>query len=983
MRKLLPVVLLALSVNGYAQFVPGNLVVYRIGTGSGSLVNTGSAVFLDEFTTTGTRLRSLAIPSTDPDGAGPNKQLIASGTATSEGLLSRSADGRYLVLAGYAANTGGATSLAGTAGATVPRVVGLVDYQDNINTSTALTDFADGNNPRSATSTDGTGVWVTGGAGGIRYAATGATTSLQLSTSSANIRQAAIFNNQLYISTGSGSTIRIGAVGTGTPVTSGQTITNLPGFSTTNSPYQFMLFDMDAGVAGPDVLYVASDDANALSKYSLVAGSWVLNGTIGVSADSYRGLTGTISGGTVTLYAIRKGGSGATGGGELVLLVDPSGYNGAFSGTPVLLATAAANTAFRGIALSPVSGTVANNLSLAFNNAVNTAVVAPVVSGTVNDLADPSLAKGIYVDVNESGAGIPAAAYTLTASSSNTGVVANSNISVTKNDGQAIIKINPSAAGYSNITLTLSKDGNTRTLVINYAASVSAATSTAYWHTGIADASAAVSLDDDYMIVANDETNLLYVFNRRQGGLPVKTFDFNQSNLLGLTDGSAGNYKELDLEAATRSIANPATIYWLGSMSNSSSFNLEPNRDRVMAITVSGTGAATSFTNAGFYQGLRAQLIAWGDANGYNFTASAAAGKDPKTIDGFNLEGMVFGPDNATMYLGFRAPLVPTAGRTKAVIAPIQNFETWFNGGAPSGAPAIGTPIELNLGGRGIRDIIRLSNGKYIILAGSYDETNIPAVYAWTGQPADAPVQLSSFNVAGLNPEGVMEVQENGVMSASKLQIISDQGDDVYYGDGVAAKDLPENNYKKFSSAIVVSAFAALPVQFESFTAARQGNAVALSWKTGNPGIASFDVQRSVNGLDFTTIGSVSAASDRTAYSFTDNQPGTAAKIYYRISAREITGAASLSAIRVVATGVTATVKLYPNPASNGIVSLQVMTPGEKQVAIYNGKGQLQAQYVFGEQVKDISTAAWPAGYYLVRVSVAGVPVTTTLLIVQ
>jgi hypothetical protein len=34
--------------------------------------------------------------------------------------------------------------------------------------------------------------------------------------------------------------------------------------------------------------------------------------------------------------------------------VDTSGFNGSFSGTPTLLATAGANTAFRGVALTPV-----------------------------------------------------------------------------------------------------------------------------------------------------------------------------------------------------------------------------------------------------------------------------------------------------------------------------------------------------------------------------------------------------------------------------------------------------------------------------------------------------------------------------------------------------------------------------------------------------------------------------------------------------
>ncbi|MBS1565198.1 MAG: T9SS type A sorting domain-containing protein [Bacteroidetes bacterium] len=980
MKKILPLALLLIAGHARAQFGAGNLVIYRVGSGSGSLVNTGSPVFLDEYSTTGTKIRSLTIPATDPDGAGPNHQLIASGTATSEGLLSRSVDGRYLVLTGYGVNVGG-SSVSGTAGATVPRVVGLVDYQDNINTSTALTDYADGNNPRSATSVDGTAVWVTGGAGGIRYAIAGASTSLQLSTTTANIRQVSVFDNQLYISTGSGSMLRVATVGTGIPATAGQTITNLPGYTTSNSPYQFVLFDLDPNTPGPDVLYVASDDAVALSKYSLVGGSWVLNGTIGVSADSYRGLTGSVSNGTVMLYAIRKGGSGATGGGELVSLADASGYNGAFSGTPTLLATAAANTAFRGIAFSPVSGVVPNNLSLAFNAAANTAIVAPIVSGTVNDPNDPVLAQGIYVDINESGSPIPAASYTLTASSANTTVVPNGNISITKNNGQAVVKITPAAAGYSDITLSLTKDGNAKTLTINYAASVSAATSTTYWHTGISDASAAIALDDDYMVIANDETNYLYVFNRHQGGLPVKTFDFNQNNLLNLTDGSSGVWKELDLEAAARSTANSNTVYFLGSMSNSSSFKLKPNRDRIMAVSISGTGAAASFTNAG-YVTLRSSLVSWGDSFGYNFTAAAANNKDSKTIDGFNLEGMVFGPDNSTLYLGFRAPLVPTNNRTNAVIAPIANFEGWFNGTAPL---SIGTPIELNLGGRGIRDIIRLSNGNYVILAGSYDETSNPAIYRWTGNRGDAPVLLNSFTPAGLNPEGAMELHENGSMSNNKLQIISDDGDEVYYADGTAAKDLAQDNYRKFSSTILVSSsLTALPIQFESFNATKQNTAVALRWTTGTPAsVDVFDVQRSVNGLDFTTIGTVAASSPLVSYSFTDNQPPAAAKIYYRISARELTGSASLSTIRVVSSTAIAETKLYPNPVSNGTVSLEVTTAGVKQVTVYNSRGQLQTQLSFSESVKDISTAQWPAGYYLVQVSVAGTPVKTLVLVVQ
>jgi hypothetical protein len=336
-----------------APFTPGNLVIYRVGSGTGSLINTGNPVFLDEYTPAGVLVQSIPLPT---EVSGANRRLVASGTATTEGLLTRSANGSFLILTGYDSSLPGTVSLPGTDAATVNRVVGRVDHNGNIDTTTALTDYSTGSNPRSAASTNGTDIWIAGGAGGVRHTTLGSTTSTSVSTTVTNLRQINIFDGQLYVSTSSGSAVRIGMVGTGTPTTSGQTIVNLPGFVTAGSPYAFFFADLDAGVAGVDTLYVADDGADALRKYSLVGGNWVLNGTIGVNADNYTGVTATVSGSTVTLYAVRMGGSGAGGGGQLVSLVDSSGYNGPFAGTPTLLATAAANTAFRGVALAPAAG---------------------------------------------------------------------------------------------------------------------------------------------------------------------------------------------------------------------------------------------------------------------------------------------------------------------------------------------------------------------------------------------------------------------------------------------------------------------------------------------------------------------------------------------------------------------------------------------------------------------------------------------------
>jgi hypothetical protein len=321
--------------------------VYRVGDGTSSLVNTGSAVFVDAFASTGgVAVCSTPLPTTV--GAAPlTHRLIASGVATSEGFLTRSTDGKYIVLTGYDAAFGGSS----LSGSSAPRVVGRVDAAGNVDTTTSPTDFATGNNPRSVASTDGVNLWMSGGANGVRYATLGTTgSSTQLSTTFTNLRGTAIFGGQLYVSSGS-SSLRLGTVGTGAPTTSGQTITNLTGFPTTGSPYGFFFADLD-GNPGVDTVYVA-DDAAGLTKYSLMSGTWTASGTVGVGSDAYRGLTGVVSGGSVTLYTTRKGGSGATGGGEIATVVDAGGFGATFTGTPTVIATAAANTAFRGIALAP------------------------------------------------------------------------------------------------------------------------------------------------------------------------------------------------------------------------------------------------------------------------------------------------------------------------------------------------------------------------------------------------------------------------------------------------------------------------------------------------------------------------------------------------------------------------------------------------------------------------------------------------------
>jgi hypothetical protein len=374
-----------------APFTPGNLVVYRVGNGSTTLSQNGNHVFLDEYTTAGALVQSLAMPSA---ASGSDKPIVASGTATVDGFLSRSVDGTCLAVPGYGrdlpssgSGLGNLVSGSMPAGGPVPRTIARVTGAGTIDSTTALTDTSVGDNFRSVATVDCESYWTAGGAGsagGLQYALRGATASTALNGTPTPFRVVTIVDGQLYTSAANatgGFTFRgVNTVGTGLPTSGTPNITRLPGFQSstpanTTSPNGYFFADLD-GSPGVDTLYVADDQSAGLTKFSLVAGTWTVNGVIGGDTDDYRNVTGSVSGGTVTLYIVR-------GSNQLVTLTDASGYNGAFSGTPTVVATAGTNQAFRNVVWAPVLS------------------ATPLVSGgggTVSPATPQAVAAGAQVD---------------------------------------------------------------------------------------------------------------------------------------------------------------------------------------------------------------------------------------------------------------------------------------------------------------------------------------------------------------------------------------------------------------------------------------------------------------------------------------------------------------------------------------------------------------------------------------------------------
>ena len=343
-----------------SPFTTGNLVVVRVGDGSSTLASVATAVYLDEYTTTGTLVQSIALPTV---ASGTNRALTIRGTASSEGYLNVSSNGLYLLLAGYDALPGATgASIESSTAATLQRVIGRIDLAGVIDTTTALVDAYDGSatfqgNIRAVASDDGQRLWTSGTgispSGGVRFVANlGDSTSTGVQGGAPqNTRVVGIYDDQLYVTSASTVYLGVNQIGQGLSGAPGQSVALLTGFPTTggtaaSSAYDFFFAD-------PNTLYVADDNATAstvggINKWTFdqVTGTWTRQYRLQLggagSNTACRGLTGFVRNGVVTLWGTANtSGQAAT---TLISVTDTGP-----SSTVVALAASPLNTAFRGV----------------------------------------------------------------------------------------------------------------------------------------------------------------------------------------------------------------------------------------------------------------------------------------------------------------------------------------------------------------------------------------------------------------------------------------------------------------------------------------------------------------------------------------------------------------------------------------------------------------------------------------------------------
>lgn len=127
-----------------------------------------------------------------------------------------------------------------------------------------------------------------------------------------------------------------------------------------------------------------------------------------------------------------------------------------------------------------------------------------------------------------------------------------------------------------------------------------------------------------------------------------------------------------------------------------------------------------------------------------------------------------------------------------------------------------------------------------------------------------------------------------------------------------------------------------------SLKAVKKSNTALLKWSYQETGYTGFEIERSENGINFSSIGTLSKNTG-TTFEFEDKNPASGVN-YYRIRLLKI-GTTTFSNNQALSFGTAIKTSIYPNPASTQItVGVANNQSGVITVTLFNQTGQLVLQ---------------------------------------
>jgi hypothetical protein len=166
----------------------------------------------------------------------------------------------------------------------------------------------------------------------------------------------------------------------------------------------------------------------------------------------------------------------------------------------------------------------------------------------------------------------------------------------------------------------------------------------------------------------------------------------------------------------------------------------------------------------------------------------------------------------------------------------------------------------------------------------------------------------------------------------------------------------------------------ALPVNLVNFTGTNKDGTNLLQWSTASEQNSSrFEVQRSENGSDFTTVGTVAAAgnSDKLInYQYEDKPLSNASQYYYRLKMVDKDGATKYSSVVLIRNSAATLSLVYPNPASDRItISINGTTLLNTRALLTDVNGKVLQTISLTQSSTPVNISQYQRGMYVVKFS--------------
>jgi hypothetical protein len=180
-------------------------------------------------------------------------------------------------------------------------------------------------------------------------------------------------------------------------------------------------------------------------------------------------------------------------------------------------------------------------------------------------------------------------------------------------------------------------------------------------------------------------------------------------------------------------------------------------------------------------------------------------------------------------------------------------------------------------------------------------------------------------------------------------------------------------------------AAAPLPVTFMGIVAKKESeNQVNVLWDVADEiDVKGYQVERSTNGVEFSSIGFVTAHG-KSAYSFSDNQ-AVSGTVYYRVKNVDLDGKFKYSNVVRVSGKRSLNVKMFPMPATSDVTLQHDRTGNNASLTIttMDGRTVKQMPIASGSYQTKVTLNAMAPGMYLVRLDDGNGAVETVKLVKQ